>query len=249
MNVLPLVAADIGGVLTAIVVVVFIIIHVVSQIATTLREAQRPRPGGPVPKPGGQPVPRPMQQPGPVPPGGGAPDPLTREIEEFLQRASRRREGPRPATAGAPAPTDPAAGPFRPPKPQRREEPVPAQVVGESPATSVAEHVRRMVSPQFGRLGSDLHAETDVTQADDRIEQHLQSVFSHKASPLSDRSGETSQSPMAQEAPLPQDRVSRAPTRMAADLIAMLANRATLRQAVLLSEILNRPEARWTRRR
>ena len=247
MNALPLAAGDIGSVIGAILVVVFIVIRVISQITASLREAQRPRPGsgGPILKPGGQPV----LQPGPGQPGGSASDPLSREIDEFLQRAARRREGGPPATNEPPVPVDPAAGPFRPPRqPLRWEEPVEAQVIEESPTTSVAEHVRRrMSSPQFGRLDSDLGKE--VAQADEKIEHRLQSVFSHKVSRLSDQAGETSQSPVAQEAPLSQDRVTRAPNRMAADIAALLSNRATVRQAILLGEILNRPESRWTRRR
>jgi len=156
------------------------------------------------------------------PPQAG--DQLEDEIAEFLRR---KAQGQKPVP-GRPAPLpqstvfDEALRPFRPPPVQA--EPVEAEivVVPAEREESLSDRVRaRFQSSQPGQ----------VSPAGRRAE--------------AARSGEASTGPMAVEPTLPADRVAAPRAINAATMAALLANPANLRQAILLSEILHRPEERW----
>lgn len=174
-----------------------------------------------------------------------------REAQEAEQRRRRqqaagRPEGPGPA--GPPA-RDPLReevgqflrGPEKPPAPDALE-PVAADLVPDD--RSVAEHVRQRIGTEkFDRVRPELTGETAL--ADDRMAEHVHEVFDHQVSRLADTPGESASLPAAEEAETPDDRVTPIPATAAAGLAAMLADPGSLRQAIVLNEILQRPEEHW----
>lgn len=209
-----------------VVFVIFVVFSILSQLAGKLKDVQREvarrgraNPPDHIPKPA---------------------DPLEDEIAEFLRRAAERQK---PAQPDRPAPPPPAADeamrPFRPP-------PVPLEPVAEPVAQeSVAEHVRdRFGRPQFGQVGST-GLGREVAQADDKVDERLREKFGRQVSRLASVPGEAAAGAVAVEPLVPADRVAAPPAFDAASVAAMLTNPSTLRQVILASEILHRPEERW----
>jgi hypothetical protein len=235
--------ADDGDVVFFLIVILFLVIGGLTQLFKKLQEAQdprRPRPGG---RPGGV---RPHAGPGR--------DPVRDEIARFLQDAADRRGvGPRPAQRVGPQPArrvgPPPAAPQRPAPggwPQRpAETPVllePIETVPE-PA-SVAEHVRKQVpGQQFGGLTSDVGQR--LARTGEVVQEHVHEVFDHQVGRLEGTPGESAYAAQAEEAETPEDRITALPQTAAAGLAAMLAEPVSLRQAIVLTEILQRPEHRW----
>jgi hypothetical protein len=156
------------------------------------------------------------------------PTDVSKQIEEFLRRRTTPQEPPKP-----PPPAR------RPPPP-----PVQAEVVGERPVGGqVGQHVAQYLDEeQFQRRESQLGKE--VAQADRQIDQHLQQVFSHPVSKLEAVPGETAGPPTA-AGPSGAEETSEASADVAAGLFNLLSTPDSLRQAILLNEILQRPEERW----
>lgn len=175
------------------------------------------------------------------------------EVEEFLRRAAARRaaaqqQQQRPATAppawAQPVPQAP------PPQLQRRPlamaevvmlEPIDAQVVEAELAESedrvgrsVAQHMRG--TQQIGEHVRHLGAEVD--QADDKLEAHLHQVFDHNL-------GQLRKSTMEAAAASPSQAARDAGLPGAASIAQMLANPQNLRNAIIMSEIIRRPEENW----
>jgi hypothetical protein len=92
------------------------------------------------------------------------------------------------------------------------------------------------VSQQLGR---------EVAQVNARIERHLLEKFDHRVGRLAGMGGESASAQAAVDLEAPGQGAAGASIG-AANLAAVLANPASLRQAILLSEIVNRPESRWT---
>jgi hypothetical protein len=168
---------------------------------------------------------------------------LDDEIGQFLQRSAERRaaERARPQDASGPAPQAPPPQrpsqppplpsqrrPAAPPLPSR-EAAVSAQIV-EEPKTGDLSR-RHLQTAEFAKIGSQLGAE--VAQSDEKLESRLHQTFDHRLGRLA-RSEQPAVVPAAASATTPT-----------AALVAMLGNPATVQQAVLLSEILNRPVSRW----
>jgi hypothetical protein len=112
----------------------------------------------------------------------------------------------------------------------------PSQNVG-SRRKSVAPSVVPTIAPTIGghRVGSG------VDQADEQMQSHLHQVFDHNLGSLASRgaaSGSTTQSDQARQP-------GAGPLLAPVGFAAMLANADTLRQAVVLQEILKRPVDRW----
>ena len=220
--------ADGEGVLFFLIVILFTVIGGLTQLFKKLQEGQqdprRPRPG-----------PRPAHRPGGVRPGGARAnvppgrDPVRDEVQQFLREAADRRGGPRPQQA-------------------RRVGPPPAErpiVLEEVPEPdSVAEHVRQQVPGQrFGDLSSDVGEH--LARTGEVVEEHVHKVFDHRVGRLEGTPGESAYAAQAEEAESPEDRIDALPQTAAAGLAAMLAEPTSLRRAILLSEILQRPEHRW----
>jgi hypothetical protein len=205
-------------VLVVIVLVIVLLGRLVSKFQGDPREAARRGRG--MPPPG-----RPSRR-----------DPLADEISEFLQQTAQRQGGQRPS--GQPAgPSAPAGGRNPPPARGNPPSPPPAQ-----PAqVSLEEHVRRYldtaaIAQETAELGKE------VVQADEKMEKHVREAFSHRLGQLPTTSGEgAGASGTGEPAPPPP-----LPKTTARGLAALLRNPATVRQAILISEILNRPEHRWS---
>ncbi len=169
---------------------------------------------------------------------------MARDIEEFLRKAAERRKqaqqgGGQPAAPQRPAQPAPVPQqrPVAPPPAQRQpyspppttpsrqppqRQPVEAEVVWSN-RESVAAHVQAHISTRsIAEHASQLGQEVGL--ADDKLEQRLHEKFDHSVGTLGhlDTTGEGATS--------------------GDDLLQLLRNPQSLRQAILLSEILKRPE-------
>jgi hypothetical protein len=183
-----------------------------------------------------------MQQPGrPGPPADRPRDrTVDDEIGEFLRRAAQRR-GPQAAPPLQGAPLRRAA-----------EQPVQAEIVEENAAAvekpvgrQVTQHVEAYLdSGEFARRSSELGGE--VAQADAQLGEHLRQAFDHEVGKLAEKPGEAAAPPAVDESLLPAgDRLPSGPSPAAVELAALLGDIDGIRQAVVLNEILRRPEDRW----
>jgi hypothetical protein len=252
-----LVAVDADKLIFAALVILFLVIAAMGQVLAKIREAQRAedaRRRRAVP--GAAPGPRGAR---PAPPR--AQDPLRREVDQFVRDAGkpplagrpekRRLAGPggaqQPQPGAAPPPPPPSWRAAPSPRSRAAEEPIdvqPAELVPGAEDEGVAEHVRKHVFPQkFGGLTSDVGMA--LRGAGDSMEGHLHAVFDHELGRLGHVPGESAEIAEAEEAETPEDRITSIPVTAAAGLAAILANPTSLRQAILLNEILQRPEERW----
>jgi hypothetical protein len=227
----PLLAFEIGELLRVLVPIVFLIIWVISQVVGEQGKRQ-------------QPVKGPRQQP-----GGRRPQPkgVAQGIEEFLRRAAEQRQGGRPAEVEVVRP-EPAAAGRRPhaagwldqgsPQQGRLEPAAVDRVVEVLPSRSdIAESVEsHLGSDQLGRHAEQLGDE--IRDGDAEMEQRLSARFDHQVGRLE---SELSERPTPHAAP----RIAATGGRTAAELIELLRNPRGIRTAILVSEILNRPEHRW----
>jgi hypothetical protein len=216
-------------------IVIFIIVAVLSalgQMMNKQREAKAAQELARRRAAAGQAQPQQPQRP-----AGGLED----EIGEFLRRATQGR-------AGQPAQQVPAQRPAatrrpaqRPPRPAER--PVEAQVV-EPRRGPVGGRVGDMVSKDLDT--SDIKKRTQqlgtgTKQAVQAVQQHLRQKFDHKVSTLA---AEPSKTAEAQ----PKTPGEELPATAAAGFAAMLTDINNVRQAIILNEILQRPEHRWSRK-
>ena len=180
------------------------------------------------------------------------------EVEEFLRRAAARRaqaEAKRreqQQAAAQPAPPPPPRQQERQPLVQRQQERQPLvqrkPVVQTEPlveiveaemadtssrfTSSVSQHLRG--SSEIGRHASSLGAEVD--QADDRLEARLHKTFDHQLGQLKDTTT---------AAPIKQPMQSSEALLASMNLTRLLSNAQSIRNAIVLSEVLTRPEHRW----
>jgi len=213
---LPLLAV---GEFKLILLLVIVILSVLGRVLGKLRERPLVKKGNP-------------DMANPPRPNPGAKDPLADEVGDFLRRAAERR-GPAKATGQAPPPA-------RTPMSGRQEQPA-AVILADEPDGGVAEHVRQRMRSDFKDMPK---LDSEVEEADEQLEGHLHQVFDHQLSQLSLVPGDTAQAAAGTEpgSPTPQPGAA---LPLAASIRAMLANPATLRQAIVLNEILRRPEDRW----
>jgi len=218
----PLFAAR-GGELIGLVM--FILIFLVPLLGQILSKMKAPPPKGAA---------RPAR---PARPAASAS--VQTEIEEFLRRANQKKAAPvnRPAR---PQPIRPMPGG----KPVRAEV-VRAEVVRERPVGGeVEKHVKKYLDQEeFARRSKKLGE--DVAEADDKIEKRLKSVFDHSLSKIAATPGETAAPPAAKLADAAPQVAAVIPAAAVGDIAALFGNPASIRQAVILSEILNRPLERW----
>lgn len=187
------------------------------------------------------------------------------EIEEFLRRAAQRRAAQQQAAQQAAQ--QPQAYQPPPPPPQRPAlaqqqsayvEPVEVEVVyddepsGARVASQVAQNIdNRQFSERARQLGEQ------VGLADDNMDAHLHQTFDHHVGQLRSTTAAT-----AMVAPSPSydearqgvagaapagagDAAAQAAGVSAADIAQLLRTPRNIRNAIILSEILARPEHRW----
>lgn len=247
MTPFPALFAD-GGWIMAAAFIAFIILSFLTQAVSQYQDAQKAA------------MRRARKGAAETPPR--ASDSLEDEIAEFLRRAAERKtpgqaERPKPARAERPAPPplappvvkEEVLRPFRPPPLRPAPGPPETEPVAVEPLPiereAVAEHVEdRFRESRFGRVGSAGLGE-QVAQADDKIDERLREKFGHGLGRLAAESGETT--PAVAVAAGAVGRPSGAPAVDPATIATLLTNPATLRQAILASEILRRPEERWGR--
>jgi hypothetical protein len=217
----PLLAAGVNvDVIQLVVILVIIAISMIGRLLAKIQQAQRPPGGGPRP-----------QQP-PQPPAN-----VTNEIDDFVRRAAQRRaaQGERPLRPRPAPQTAPSA-----------QQPIRAEVVAAAPVGGqVTEHVKKYLdADEFSRRSAELGGE--IVQSDRQIDQHLHQVFDHDLSRLATVPGETAIAPAAVEpSELSEAPVAEIPPTFAAGLAALLASADSIRQAIMFSEIIRRPEERW----
>lgn len=224
---IPLIA-DASDVIGVVVFLVILIISAISQAIGKAKEAQQ------------QQRPRPPVRPAPNPQ-----DPVVRELDEFLRRAAAggkaQPKPARPRQQAAPVRPQPQAA--RPVAPRAPAAPKAPPVLVAQPVLAQAaeelEEIRlepavadRLSQAADQRLSSQKEQSlgAGVAQAQRQMSQKLSEDFSHKVGRL---------------AGAKQDAATELPATAAAGLAAMLASPVDVRQAILLSEILQRPEHRW----
>lgn len=168
-------------------------------------------------EPPGKPLAAPPKRPRPaMPPAPRPEDELKQQIEEFLRTSGSRRPIETPADRSRrPAPPPPA--PVRPVV----AKPAPASVQDSSPL----------------RPGSDRHVGS-LEDAPTQVSRHVRDVFNHEVGHIP-AGADTSASGSA--SPRPRKPLSPA----AAELVEAFRDPTTIRRAILLREVLERPVDRW----
>lgn len=166
-------------------------------------------------------IPPPDQRP--LPPRPGQFD-VADEIEDFMHRAAQRK--PIQAlrqTAATPSPV--VADPIR------------AEVVHERLVTGqVDKHVKTHINERkFDKREANLGQQ--VAKTGNKLNQHLHQVFDHHVGNLGDALGTAGEPPEVTTA--------EAPSLFITGLFDLLSNPDSLRQAIVLNEILRRPDERW----
>lgn len=171
----------------------------------------------------GRPVaPPPLPERRPAPPAAGRPPDISREIEEFLRQARERRPSePRPAASPQQAPARPPVKPPQPPAVAKRVAPPPLPR-GEP---------RRVESGRDHKVGTLEGGETQLAR-------HVHDVFSHELRHLTPGLPDGAARDAASAAPRPR-------MSQAEELAHLLRSPATIRQVILLREVIDRPTHRW----
>lgn len=223
-------------------------------------------------KPGpikGPPAGLPPEAPPPKPAGEPPADPLRTQIDEFLRRAQQAHEAGRPAPmphreapparppareeivvlleeAPIEAGREPRAPVLRPAAASQPIEPMAPSSLGRRPARgkrrgsargkSVADHVTEKVASATERFRDEVaHLGERVKHADEQFDVQLQQKFDHELGTLAEgRAATAYDRPAASASDTPAARIA-----------AMLATPEGAQQAILLNEILRRPEERW----
>jgi hypothetical protein len=244
MSFASLLWADIGAedFIKILVAVLFVLLPLAGKIINMLNKPAEPAKRA-------APPPIPVAAKPRVPPKAANPE-LNSEVEEFLRRAAERRtaEQRREITTGAQRPEQtPSRRPpppkrEEPPKPRRRKmarEPLQAEVLDEvKRGTDVAEHVAQHFKPR--PVLERAPSAQAVDQADEAMQEHLHAVFDHQIGSLRRREG--GQLQQTESEPAPQRYQSAV---AATDLISLLRDPQSVRHAIVLNEILSRPEHRW----
>jgi hypothetical protein len=218
---IPLLAAGLDW-LEGLLPLLFVLFWIMSQVWGVFRkvagngDAKPPRP---LPRPAPRPVPEaPWLEEEPLRDDADVRSAIEKQIEEFL-----RETGSRPQPNAGAQPPRPVRRPRRPPPRER-----PAASSGPSSSASAS-------APVSGRRPAGGAAVTPLAERMSDIARHVEDAFAddlvHRkaTAPAADR-------PTA---------IDGGPKAAAADLVAALRNPATLRQLILVREILERPVERW----
>jgi hypothetical protein len=169
--------------------------------------------------------------------------PLSDEIAEFLRRAAQRRaEQMQQQQRAAQQQSAPPLQPLRPAAPAVVE----AEIVDDddltpvrSPLSTVAQHVaQHLDTREFAQRAERMADATE--QSDERMESHLRHAFDHRLGNIS----AGTQSITAAITPVADDEIR---ARVAANhpLLSMLRQPQSVRNAIILSELLKRPAHNW----
>jgi len=172
------------------------------------------------------------------------------EVEDFLRRVAQMR-----AQAEAQARQRSRQAPPQsqhPPRPPRQQPPqrlvpqapdpayappVPVEVIVDAELADNADRVARQVAADL--RGTDQIAEhtrhlgEEVDQADDKLESHLHQVFDHQLGKLKKTASTTAAAPYD------------SPASDMSELLQMLRSPKSVRDAIVMAEVLRRPDDRW----
>ena len=225
--------------LEALLPVAFVLFWIISQIIAVIRRVQGGNGRGNAPRP--QPLPRiePPQGPAqPVPEGADWRGELERQIAEFLRESqgrpaeqAREKPAPRPADSG-PRRDDTAQG-------RGREKSRSQRSVTNKPAAE-RQTTRPTVRPAAGpaRPATSTAGAGGEPAAKDAVARHVQDAFPRPLSHL--EGGLVHDAP-----PMIGDPATTPAATAADDFVRMLRNPATIRQVILMREVLDRPVDRW----
>jgi hypothetical protein len=225
-----------GDWLSYVFPLVFFIIYALSRLMTATKGKAPPvrNPQRRVPE--GERALRPPQPGGPAKEPTSSQTQLNAEIEQFLKRANEKRHD---RSRREPAPG--ARPPKSPPKPPV-ERPIDVQPIERRERSSVAASVEKHLSNRTFTQRAE-HLADDISRVDQEMEQHLQKAFSHRVGTLSDV-----QKVSADAGPVndKETAVVFGDTSAANAIAGMLSDPKNLRNAVILNEILRRPDERWS---
>lgn len=215
----PLIAFDLWEALPIVVVVVLWILGAVNQFITKNREAAAKQRAG-------------QNQAGAPPQGADA---QRNEVEEFLRDVVKRRG---------------KDGPPRKVKPREMEvellEPEPEEtrrLVQARPTEASIRLKKRLADEVRGKSRKPPKPQSNVELADERMVKHMQEVFDHNLGTLTADSI-TEAEDVTQGASAFRQKIATS-SITAAGLGAMLRDQQSLKEAIVLMEILKRPEERW----
>lgn len=204
-----------------------------------------------------QPPPMPQQ-----PAAGGQPQRAktpAEEVEEFLRRAASRKAGGGNQPAPRAQPKPPPSAPKKPPRrvasqqPSPRPHTVEPELVeaSEGPSLSgprptgsgVAKHVQtHLDESEFTERAEHL---SHLKQTSGSLAEHVQHTFEHRVGTLAvEQSGGATAAETEQTASsVARRRAGQTPT--ATELAALLRRPDDVRTAIILNELMRRPEERW----
>ena len=155
------------------------------------------------------------------------------DLEEFLRRAAEQRS--QQARPQGPAPAQQPVA-YRQPVVEILDEPVEAEIIEATPLSDFSSSVgQQQLGYEVSHHADDL-AER-IEQTDERLSAHLHDTFDHRVGSMDDSStfvdtdGENVSDPSTDDQSEP----------FAAEIAEMLRSRGSVRNAVILSEILRRP--------
>ncbi len=236
----PLFAMDLEKIIPIIIFAIVVLSSIVSQFLAKQRQQQ----GGRRPQRGPMDELQAGGQPGR--PQARKPAALEDEIGDFLRRAARGGQQPpqqaRPPQASLPPrPVQARPKPSRPsrpraPVPRRAQQPLAAEIVdparppvGQGLSEQIARDINTAdIARHAGALGKE------TSQATAKLEHQIHEKFDHQ---LGDLQRQPQATPAEPEATLP--------ITSAAGLSALLSDAESLKQAIILNEILQRPDHRW----
>ena len=205
-----------------VLVILFVVVPAIGQMLANAKRGQAGRGGA---------------QPGPRPPGQQQPQKdLADEIGEFLRRAAQKRG------AGAQPPQAQQQRPQQQ-RPRQRPQSRPVQVeVVEPERPPVGEGLKQRVAQDVDTTKFKTQAAglgRVVAQSEAKTKERLRKKFDRKLGQLERKRS------AVEEASSPEDGTMFIPATGAAGLAALLSEPQALRQAIVLHEILKRPEDRW----
>jgi hypothetical protein len=156
---------------------------------------------------------------------------MARDIEEFLRKAAERRNkkaeqsAPQPVAHTTPSISNPPPRPQpQPPRPQRSQMVVAPEEVEIIRSESVAKHVERHLNTS--EIARHVEQLGDVIeQADERMEAHIHKAFDPNGTPGAEEAARQSPAKLA-----------------GAELLHILRSPKTIRHAIIIAEIMKRPE-------
>lgn len=243
----PLLALGAQEIITFVVFAIVMLASVISQFLAKKREQQAER----------RPERRPMevnpmdemqaggQQPGPQQlsrPQAKKPVTMEDEIGDFLRRAARGGDQqpakPRPAQQARPAQANLPPRPAQSrPKPARPRAPVPRRA--QPPLTAeIVDPVRPPVGQGLGKQFTRGINTADITRHANELGNQTRKMFDHQVGNLQHLSDAAKTENEAASEPM-------LPLTSAAGLGALLSDADSLKQAIILNEILQRPAHHW----